>query len=124
MSAGYNNGLSEYPNKGTLNLLETEEESQLIKSKCSQLAKLIEQAQSVVFHTGAGISTSAGIPDFRGPKGVWTRFDLLFFEHIGKLEIREAKGETVEEGKKWVDTRPTFTHMGNGLFGTKLSTRV
>jgi NAD-dependent deacetylase len=32
----------------------------------------IESAQRIVALTGAGISTESGIPDFRGPKGVWT----------------------------------------------------
>ena len=33
----------------------------------------IEEAERIVVLTGAGISTDSGIPDFRGPKGVWTR---------------------------------------------------
>jgi NAD-dependent deacetylase len=33
----------------------------------------IQAAERIVVLTGAGISTDSGIPDFRGPKGVWTR---------------------------------------------------
>jgi len=33
----------------------------------------IDEARSIVVLTGAGISTDSGIPDFRGPQGVWTR---------------------------------------------------
>jgi NAD-dependent deacetylase len=34
--------------------------------------KLVDRAERVVVLTGAGISTDSGIPDFRGPQGVWT----------------------------------------------------
>jgi len=39
------------------------------------VAQHIVEAQYFVAFTGAGISTASGIPDFRGPDGVWTRRD-------------------------------------------------
>jgi NAD-dependent deacetylase len=39
----------------------------------TQVQAWLERAQRVVALTGAGISTDSGIPDFRGPQGVWTK---------------------------------------------------
>lgn len=38
-----------------------------------EAGRLVADARSVVALTGAGISTDSGIPDFRGPQGLWTR---------------------------------------------------
>ena len=38
----------------------------------SKAREMIDAAERVVVLTGAGISTDSGIPDFRGPQGVWT----------------------------------------------------
>ena len=41
--------------------------------KLSEIVQLLAAARRVVVFTGAGISTDSGIPDFRGPQGVWTK---------------------------------------------------
>ena len=41
----------------------------------ADLARMIADARRVVVFTGAGISTESGIPDFRGPQGIWTKID-------------------------------------------------
>lgn len=72
MSAGYAARLKDYPNKGVCGLREMSETARAYKLKVQQLASMMQQSKNTVVLTGAGISTAAGIPDFRGPKGIWT----------------------------------------------------
>ena len=69
MSVNYAEGLSDYDNKGKCGLPETFDPQDLVERKVEELAQMMRSSSFIVFHTGAGISTSAGIPDFRGPKG-------------------------------------------------------
>ena len=44
-----------------------------VVSPAAEVAAWLAEARSIVVLTGAGVSTESGIPDFRGPDGVWTR---------------------------------------------------
>ena len=46
-----------------------------IEKKILKLAQCLYESRYTVVFTGAGISTESGLPDFRGPDGVWTRRD-------------------------------------------------
>ena len=48
---------------------------QRLKQHIETIAQWITKCEHIVAFTGAGISTDSGIPDFRGPNGVWTRRD-------------------------------------------------
>ncbi|HVH94796.1 MAG TPA: Sir2 family NAD-dependent protein deacetylase [Nocardioidaceae bacterium] len=55
------------------------------------LAGLLADARRVVAFTGAGISTESGIPDFRSPGGLWTRYnpaEFIFGRYIESAEVR------------------------------------
>ena len=54
---------------------EIEDELNVLNEKIDQLVQLINESSHVVVYTGAGISTSSRIPDYRGPNGVWTQLN-------------------------------------------------
>jgi NAD-dependent protein deacetylase/lipoamidase len=59
-------------------------ESPAMDEQVQQLVELVRAARRIVAFTGAGISTESGIPDFRGPGGVWEKFDPNDF-HIDRF---------------------------------------
>jgi len=57
----------------------------------TELADLLAAARRVTTFTGAGVSTESGIPDFRSPGGVWTRYDprdFTFDRYVESAEVR------------------------------------
>jgi NAD-dependent deacetylase len=56
----------------------------------SRLADMIKNAGRVVAFTGAGISTESGIPDFRSPGGIWTKYKpVTYQEFLASNKARE-----------------------------------
>lgn len=51
-----------------------------------RLHELIGSAKRIVAFTGAGISTESGIPDFRSPGGIWTKYQPIYFDDFMSSE--------------------------------------
>jgi NAD-dependent deacetylase len=75
----------------------------------------IDAAERVVVLSGAGISTDSGIPDFRGPQGVWTRNPLAekmsnIHYYLADPEVRRASWQNRLSSPAW-RAQPNAGHL-------------
>jgi NAD-dependent deacetylase len=78
-----------------------------------EAAVLIKAARKLVVFTGAGVSTESGIPDFRSPGGIWSRFDpddFTYQKFTTDPEARRKQWRMLGEGHLTTDAQPNLAH--------------
>jgi NAD-dependent deacetylase len=56
-----------------------------------EFAERLRKRGDVVFFTGAGISTDSGVPDFRSPGGIWTKYSPVYFDEFVSSEAARGR---------------------------------
>lgn len=78
-----------------------------------KVATLIVEANRIIVFTGAGVSTESGIPDFRSPGGIWTRFDPDDFtiqKFMSSEKTRKMQWQMLVEGGLLKAAEPNQAH--------------
>ncbi len=77
--------------------------------------RLVDEAERITVLTGAGISTDSGLPDFRGPQGLWTKDPAAerasnINVYVSDPEVRRRNWELRASGALWADVKPNAGH--------------
>ena len=80
--------------------------------KLEEFAATIRDSDRIVVFTGAGISTESGIPDFRSPGGIWTRYRPVTYEEYLSSETAriEAWKRRLDGWGQYKNAKPNVGH--------------
>ena len=87
--------------------------NQLQMDQAGEIARSIGDSRRLVVFTGAGISTESGIPDFRSPGGLWTKYDPEDFtiqKFLRSPEARRMQWRVLAESGLMADAAPNRAH--------------
>ena len=85
-----------------------------MEEKINKVAQMIDRAGRIVVFTGAGVSTESGIPDFRSPGGLWTKFDPDDFtieKFLSSAQTRKKMWKILLEGGLMAGAAPNCAHL-------------
>lgn len=84
-----------------------------LNSEIKMLSEMIREAHRIVVFTGAGISTESGIPDFRSPGGLWTKYQPIEFSDFVSSEDKRRESWQMKFATESVmrDAKPNQGHL-------------